>query len=109
MPYMAARKAIIDLVGQNEGEDLLAHMVGESGDLASMGQLLGLQKLAEGKISRKDFHLMAGHRPLSENEVSKPRLYETPNWIDQRLEEYRRNPIDYVQLLDEKRKILSSR
>jgi len=104
-PYIAARKKLMELIGLEAAEDLLSNLVGESGNLASVGQLVGLQKLYEGEISRDEYEEIAGHRPNSENEVSVPRLYETPGWIDKRLEEYARNPIDYQQLLENKRKL----
>jgi len=91
------------MIGQQDAETLLANLVGESGDLASMGLLLGLQKLAEGQISKEEYNLIAGHRPPSENEISIPRLYENPEWIDQRLTEYVRYPINYIELQDKKR------
>ena len=103
LPYMSARSELIKMIGQQEAETLLANLVGELGDLASMGQLLGLQKLAEGQISKEEYHLIAGHRPPSENEISVPRLYENPEWIDQRLREYANNSIDYFELQDKKR------
>jgi pyruvate,water dikinase len=102
-PYFSARKTLVQLIGKEEAENLLSNLVGESGDLSSMGQLLGLQKLAEGEIRREEYHLIAGHRPPSENEISTPRLYEDPDWINQRLVEYAKNPIDYVHLQETKR------
>ena len=103
-PYIAARKKLIELIGLEGAENLLANLVGETGELASVGQVLGLQKLYQGEISREAYEEIAGHRPDSENEVSIPRLYEIPGWIDERLEEYARNPIDYQHLQENKRK-----
>jgi pyruvate,water dikinase len=99
-PYMSARDKLIKLIGPEETDNLLSNLVGESGSLASMEQLLGLQKLAQGQISREDYSLIAGHRPLSENEISRARLSEDPDWIDQRLRDYAENPIDYRQLAE---------
>jgi pyruvate,water dikinase len=103
-PYISARSELIKMMGREKAENLLSNLVGESGDLASLAQLLGLQKLAVGQISKEEYHLIAGHRPPSENEMSVPRLYEDPNWIDKRLADYHRNPIDYVELQEKKRK-----
>jgi pyruvate,water dikinase len=102
-PYISARSELIKMMGREKAENLLSNLVGESGDLASLGQLLGLQKLAEGEISKEEYHLIAGHRPPAENEMSVPRLYEDPNWIDKRLADYTSNPIDYVDLHEKKR------
>lgn len=103
-PYIAARKKIIELIGLEGADNLLSNMVGETGELASVGQLLGLQRLYDGEISRDQYEEIAGHRPVSENEISQPRLYEDPGWIDKRLAEYAENPIDYKQLQKNKRK-----
>jgi pyruvate,water dikinase len=102
-PYISARNDLIKLIGQEEAEILLSNLVGESGELASLGHLLGLQKLAEGEISKEDYYRIAGHRPPSENEISIPRLFEEPDWIDRRLSEYKDNPIDYHHLQEKKR------
>ena len=101
-PYLAARERLIKLIGKENAESLLSNLVGQSGDLTSLGQLLGLQQLVEGQITRSDYRQIAGHRCASENELSHPRRAENPDWIDQGLEDYKRNPIDYRQMLLDK-------
>jgi phosphohistidine swiveling domain-containing protein len=106
-PYIAARSKMIDLVGEEEAEVLLANLVGGSGELSSLDQLIGIQKLAEGQISKEEYARIAGHRPPMENEVSAPRLYEDPDWVEKRLAEYNKTPIDYRQMQDKKRQKFS--
>jgi len=98
-PYLSARDHLIRLIGKESAEALLSNLVGQSGELSSLGQLLGLQQLMEGQITREDYKQMAGHRCASENELSTPRQYENPDWVDRELENYAANPIDYRAML----------
>ena len=98
-PYISAREKLIQLIGKESAEALLSNLVGESGALSSLSQLLGLQQLTEGEITREQYKQQAGHRCASENELSAPRHYEHPDWVDQELENYTANPIDYRAML----------
>lgn len=102
-PYISAREILIGLLGKENAEALLSNLVGETGELSSLGQLLGLQQLAEGEISQEDYLLLAGHRPPSENEISNPRFYEDPNWVNKNLASYQKNPLNYRQMLAAKK------
>ena len=104
LPFLSVRENLISLVGKERAEALLANLVGESGDLSSLGQLHGLQQLADGEISPEDYLRIAGHRPPSENEISTPRFYEDPDWINKQLADYKKNTIDYRKMGTEKRK-----
>jgi pyruvate,water dikinase len=98
-PYIAARKKIISLIGESEADALLANLVAGSGELTSIGPLIGLEKLAKGEISRKEYTLIAGHRPQKENEIAEKRPYEDPFWIDKRLDEFNESPLNYCEIL----------
>lgn len=98
-PYLSARKKLIKLIGQEQADNLLSNLVGGSGSLSSLSPMLGIQQVAEGKLSRDDYAKLAGHRPTREDEISIPRPYEDPDWIDKRLAEYAAAPIDYPAML----------
>jgi rifampicin phosphotransferase len=55
------------------------------GDLASMGPLIGLTRLAHGEITREEFVRAYGHRGPHEFEISIPRPGEDPGWVDAQL------------------------
>ncbi len=101
-PYIAARKMMIKLIGQDQAEILLAKLVGGSGSITSLSSLIGLQKLAAGELSRAGYTKLVGHRPNREDELSIPRPYEDPQWIDKRLAEYNTNPIDYEAMVSQR-------
>ncbi|HEX4815148.1 MAG TPA: PEP/pyruvate-binding domain-containing protein [Nonomuraea sp.] len=72
------------LMGDVDAEAMLTG-VNAAGDLASMGLLTGLSKLARGEITRAEFAAAYGHRGPHEFEVSIPRPGEDPAWIDAQL------------------------
>ncbi|GGT39261.1 PEP/pyruvate-binding domain-containing protein [Nonomuraea spiralis] len=72
------------LMGEVDAEAMLTG-VNADGELASLGPVLGLGRLARGEISREEFALAYGHRGPHEFEVSMPRPGEDPAWIDTQL------------------------
>lgn len=101
-PYLAARKSLIKLMGEEDADALMVNLVGGSGELTSLRPLLGLSKVASGEMSREEYDRLAGHRLPQEDELAAPRPYEDPNWIDQRVAEYRQDPVDYEAMLAER-------
>ncbi|RSN12658.1 pyruvate, phosphate dikinase [Nonomuraea sp. WAC 01424] len=72
------------LMGEVDAEAMLTG-VNADGELASLGPVLGLGRLARGEISREEFALAYGHRGPHEFEVSMPRPGEDQAWIDAQL------------------------
>ncbi len=97
-PYRALKKKLAALVGETEAKAILSSLSVGSGHLASMGALVGLAKVSSGEMSRQEYMQMAGHRPAQENELAAPRPYEDPDWLDQQLAEYEKNPIDFTAM-----------
>ncbi|GLW94143.1 PEP/pyruvate-binding domain-containing protein [Actinokineospora globicatena] len=54
-------------------------------DLASLGPLVGLARLRAGEIDRETYARQWGHRCADEYEVSVPRPFEDPEWLDREL------------------------
>jgi phosphohistidine swiveling domain-containing protein len=98
-PYLAARKMLVKLMEEAEAEALLVKLVGGSGELTSIRPLLGLVQVARGEMSREEYTRLAGHRLPQEDELTEPRPYEDPDWIDKRIAEYKRSPVDYDGIL----------
>lgn len=86
------------MVGETDAEAMLTGAVVD-GELASMGPLLGLTRLAHGEISREEFARSYGHRGPHEFEVSVPRPGEDPTWIDAQLAGLRHLRTDTAALL----------
>jgi len=87
------------LVGEGDANALLTGPGTGSGQLASLGPLLGLTQLAKGEIDRAIFARQFGHRSPHEAEVSIPRPAEEPDWIDKQLAGLRQAKEDATALL----------
>ncbi|MEV0147194.1 MULTISPECIES: PEP/pyruvate-binding domain-containing protein [unclassified Nonomuraea] len=69
------------LVGEADADAMLTG-AGADGELASLGPVTGLARLAAGEIDRDTYARTYGHRGPHEFEVSMPRPGEDPAWID---------------------------
>jgi pyruvate,water dikinase len=92
------------LVGEAEANTLLSNLSGASGDLESLGLLLGLAKVKDGRMSREDFNERYGHRGPHEGELSVPVPGEDPEWLDKRLAEVTQSGTDVEALLARQRR-----
>lgn len=72
------------MVGESDAEAMLTGVTG-SGELASLGLITGLTRLARGEIAEADFARTYGHRGPHEFELSVPRPGEDPDWITAQL------------------------
>ena len=93
-PYKSLKKDLIKAEGEGRANEILSSLTVGSEQLASLGPIVGLARLAKGEISRHEYELLAGHRPPKENELASPRPYEDPAWIDKQLAEYNQAPLD---------------
>ncbi|MEU9830161.1 PEP/pyruvate-binding domain-containing protein [Streptosporangium sp. NPDC048047] len=78
------RDRLRGLVGEVDAEAMLTG-AGADGELASLGPIVGLGRLARGEIDRETFAREYGHRGPHEFELSSPRPGEDPRWIDAQL------------------------
>ncbi|MFB9629008.1 PEP-utilizing enzyme, partial [Nonomuraea helvata] len=78
------RDRLRKMMGEVDAEAMLTG-VNSGGELASLGPVMGLSKLARGEITREEFARTYGHRGPHEFEVSIPRPGEDPEWIDAQL------------------------
>jgi len=79
------RRSLQERLGETDANTLLTGLHGESNELASLGPLLGLTKVANGEMTREEYARLYGHRCAHEFEVSMPRPAEDPDWIDKQL------------------------
>jgi rifampicin phosphotransferase len=93
------RRELRKLVGERDANALLSGLNGGANELASLGLLVGLTRLARGEIDRATFAHEYGHRGPHEFEVSIARPAEDPDWIDQQLVGLRAAPINVPALL----------
>jgi phosphohistidine swiveling domain-containing protein len=103
------RKELADLVGEADANALFSSLSIDddanldSGLLASLGPVVGVARVAQGKMSRAEYLEKYGHRGPHEAEPSMPRPGEDHEWLDRQLAEYRENPVDVDELLARRR------
>ena len=93
------RQDLLELVNPDETVALLSNVSTEDDLLASLGFVVGLDRLRRGKISRENYLQKFGHRGPHETEVFIPRPAEDPDWIDQQLADLENAPLDVDMLL----------
>lgn len=93
------RPRLLKLVPEREASALLTGLHTSTGQLASLGPLLGLAQLARGEIDRATYARRWGHRCPDEFEISVPRPAEDPDWIDRQVAGLRAAGTDISALL----------
>ena len=94
------KKELTALVGKDDANTLLTTISGDSGDLASLGPLVGLSRLKRGEIDRQEYLKRYGHRAPNENELAEPRPSEEPGWLDRQLEALTSSPVEVSELME---------
>jgi pyruvate,water dikinase len=90
---------LTEWVGPDDADALISNLSPNSDLLASLGPLVGLAKVARGKMTRQAYLENYGHRGPHEFELSIPRPVEDPEWFDQHLARFKASPVDVGALL----------
>jgi pyruvate,water dikinase len=91
-------RELTELVGTADANALLSNLSGNE-ELASLGPVLGVARVARGDMSREAYLAQYGHRGPHEAELSAPRPAEDPPWLDRQLEAFHKSPVDVQALL----------
>jgi phosphohistidine swiveling domain-containing protein len=91
------------LVGEAEAHTLLSNLSGASGDLESLGPLVRMAKVKDGRMSRAEYIERYGHRGPHEGELSAPVPGDDPEWLDKRLAEFTQSGVNVEALLAKQR------
>jgi pyruvate,water dikinase len=96
------RHDLLERVGVEDTVALLSNVSGKD-LLASLGPVVGLDRVRRGLVSREEYLRQYGHRCPHEAEMSLPRPAENPNWIEEQVEGLNSSPVDVDALLAEQR------
>jgi pyruvate,water dikinase len=94
---------LIELVGESESNTLLSNFSGAAGDLESLGPLLGLARVKDGRLSREEYMEQYGHRGPHEVELFFPAPADDPDWFEKRFADFTDANIDVDGLLEKQR------
>ena len=89
---MKLKRDLINLVGPEDAQHLIANISDPSVLLPSLGPVIGLNKVARGEWSKVYYLDHYGHRGPQEFELSVPRPAEETAWLDSQLAKLRDNP-----------------
>ncbi len=98
-PATRLRRELEKVVGKVDAVAILSNLAGESAELESLGPLVGLGRLARGEMTRQAYLERYGHRGPHELELSAPGGEEQPGWLDERVADFLRSPVDAEGLL----------
>ncbi len=74
--------------------DRLMSDCSDSGNIESLGPLLGIADVIAGKMTREEYTVKYGHRDADEMELCLPFPYEDRNFPDNVIEDYKRSGVD---------------
>lgn len=77
------RQQLTKLVGEADANSLLSGFSRDGAQLASLGPLVGLWQVTQGKLGETAYRQQYGHRGPHEFELSLPRPAEDPDWLIQ--------------------------
>ena len=94
------RRELVGLVGPEAADALLSGPQSDgAGLLANLGPLVGIARLARGELGRREYLDLYGHRGAHEFELSAPRPFEEPDWVDRQVDRFRSSPPGVEDLL----------
>jgi phosphohistidine swiveling domain-containing protein len=97
------RRDLAEMVGPADADALLSNVSSQDELLASLGPVVGLARVARGEMSCEAYLEQWGHRGPLEAEVSVPRPFEDPDWLDRQLAAWAESPVDVEGLLARQR------
>ena len=100
---MKFKRELAELVGESDANTLFSGLSSDEQMLASLGPVVGVARVVQGEMSRREYLDRYGHRGPCEAELSLPRPAEDPGWLDKQLAEYAKNPVDVDALLAKRR------
>ena len=103
-PWISLAGDLKKLVGKQEADLLMSTFGNTSEDLASLGVLIGVSKVASGELPREEYMKNYGHRFPDEWHLHSPRPYENPGWLDEQVERFRENPFNLEEIAEKQAK-----
>jgi pyruvate,water dikinase len=100
---ISLRRELESLVGPRDANLLIGNLSATGELLPSLGPLVGLSRVASGKMNYETYLSLYGHRGPHEFEVYYPRPVEDQAWMDIQLERFQQEPINVEDMLTKQR------
>ena len=98
-PATNLRQELIKAAGEADANTIMSNFSGASANLESLGPMVGLSRVANGKMSRDAFLKRYGHRGPHEMELFIAGNEEDKDWLDCQLETFVKSHTDVEGLL----------
>ncbi len=102
-PGTKLRLELNALVGEADANALLSNLSGSSADLESLGPLMGLARVRNGKMSREEYRERYSHRGPHEMELFSPGFDDDPAWFEKQWMDFNNSTMDVGVLLAKQR------
>lgn len=102
------RKKLSRLVTPEDANTLLTNLSSENELLASLGPVLGISQVVRGEMSREAYREKYGHRGAQEFELAAPSPMETPDWLEQEIARFQKEPIDVDTMLKSQKETVAA-
>lgn len=102
------RLDISTLVDEAETNTLLSNFSGASFDLESLGPLVGLAKVQDGRMNREQYMERYGHRGPHEMELFASDADDDPTWLEKKMADFNQSAVDVDVLLTKQRSEFTS-
>lgn len=93
------RKKLSRLIPPEDANTLLTNLSAENELLASLGLVLGISQVVRGELTREEYRKQYGHRGAQEFELAAPSPMETPDWLEQEIARFQKDPINVEAML----------
>lgn len=102
-PATKLRLDLTNLVGESDAIAILSNLSGASGELESLGPLMGLAQVMDGRMSQEIYLERYGHRGPHEMELFAPGSEDDPNWFEKRMTDFTLSVVNVAELLAQQR------
>jgi pyruvate,water dikinase len=102
-PWMNLAGELKKLVGKEEADILMSTIGNTSEELANLGVMNGVSRVARGELSRDEYLEIHGHRFPDEWHLPALRPYEDPTWLDEQIQVYNANPFNLEKIAENQR------
>jgi pyruvate,water dikinase len=92
--YVQLKEKVSQLVGDEKADLILSNHGTNDHQLASLGPLLGIADIIEGRLSKEKYIEQYGHRGPQEFELAQAEMDSDPKWLEQQIEQFQASHID---------------
>lgn len=98
--YVQLKEKVSRLVGDEEAALILSNHVTNDQQLASLGPLLGIADIIEGRLSKEKYIEQYGHRGSQEFELAQGEMDSDPKWLEQQIEQFQASNVNIGDLIN---------